>query len=53
MFDQPNQRSIIEFEDVVNELTDSSLSSDDDDEVCTAAAHIVVSDIVNPACHRG
>ena len=53
MFDQPNQRSIIEFEDVVNELTDSSLSSDDDAEVCTAAAHIVVSDIVNPACHRG
>ena len=50
MFDQPNQRSIMEFEDVVNELMDSSSSSwsDDDDEVYTVAAHIV-SDIVNLA----
>jgi hypothetical protein len=52
VFEQPNQRSITEFEDVVNEVTDSS-SSDDDDELYIAAAHIVVSDIVNPACHCG
>ena len=47
----------MEFEDVVNELMDSSSSSssssDDDDEVYTAAEHIVLSDIINPACHRG
>jgi hypothetical protein len=48
----------MEFQDVVNELMDSSSSSsddddDDDDEVYIAAAHIVVSEIVNPACHRG
>jgi hypothetical protein len=47
----------MELEDVVNELMDSassssSSSSDDDDEVYTAAAHTVVSDTVNPACHR-
>jgi hypothetical protein len=44
----------MEFEDVVNELMDSlSEEEDDDDEVYIVAAHIVVSDIVNPACHRG
>jgi hypothetical protein len=55
VFEQPNQRSITEFEDVVNEVTDSSSSSssDDDDELYIAAAHIVVSDMVNPACHCG
>jgi hypothetical protein len=54
VFEQPNQRSITEFEDVVNEVTDSSSSSSDvDDELYIAAAHIVVSDMVNPACHCG
>jgi hypothetical protein len=44
----------MEFEDVVNELMDSlSEEEEDDDEVYIVAAHIVVSDIVNPACHRG
>ncbi|XP_021304964.1 uncharacterized protein LOC110430969 [Sorghum bicolor] len=47
----------MELEDVVNELMDSSSSSssssDDDDEVYAAAEHIILSNIVNPACHRG
>ena len=46
----------MEFEDVVIEVMDlssSSSTSDDDYEVYIAAVHIVVSDIVNPACHRG
>ena len=53
-WDPPNQRSIMDFEDVLNEMMDSSSSSslDDDDELYIAAAH-VVSDIANSACHRG
>jgi hypothetical protein len=46
----------MEFEDIVNELMDSSSSSsldEDDDEVYTAAEHIVLSDIINPAWHCG
>jgi len=54
-WDPPNQRSIMDFEDVLNEMMDLSSSSslDDDDELYIAAAHVVVLDIANSACHRG
>ena len=44
----------MDLEDVLNEMMDSSSSSsDDDDELYIAAAHVVVLDIANSACHRG
>lgn len=45
----------MEFEDVINEMVDSSSSSSssDDDELYVAAAQMLAPDLVNSAGHRG